>query len=53
MLSNDRESRADGILIGSYVPSGIDEDNMALAVEYANRLVKSMNYVGVSDRVFH
>jgi 5-(carboxyamino)imidazole ribonucleotide synthase len=37
----------DGILIGSFVPSGIDEDKAALAVEYANRLVKAMNYVGV------
>lgn len=37
----------DGILIGSFVPSGIDEDKAALAVEYANRLVKAMEYVGV------
>ena len=37
----------DGILIGSFVPSGIDEDKAALAVEYANRLVTAMNYVGV------
>ena len=37
----------DGILIGSFVPSRIDEDKAALAAEYANRLVKAMNYVGV------
>lgn len=37
----------DGILIGSFVPSGLDDDKAALAVEYANRLVKAMNYVGV------
>lgn len=37
----------DGILIGSFVPSGIDDDKAALAIEYANRLVKAMNYVGV------
>ena len=37
----------DGILIGSFVPSGIDENKAALAVEYANRLVKAMDYVGV------
>ena len=37
----------DGILIGSFVPSGIDDDKAALAVEYANRLVKALNYVGV------
>ena len=37
----------DGILIGSFVPSAIDDDKAALAIEYANRLVKAMNYVGV------
>lgn len=37
----------DGILIGSFVPSGIDDNKAALAIEYANRLVKAMNYVGV------
>ena len=37
----------DGILIGSFVPSGIDEEKAALAEEYANRLVTAMDYVGV------
>ena len=37
----------DGILIGSFVPSGIHEDQVALAEKYANRLVTEMNYVGV------
>lgn len=37
----------DGILIGSFIPSGVAEDTAALAAEYANRLVKAMDYVGV------
>lgn len=37
----------DGILIGSFVPSGVAEDTASLAAEYANRLVKAMDYVGV------
>jgi len=37
----------DGILIGSFVPSGIDKEKAALAEEYANRLVTAMDYVGV------
>lgn len=37
----------DGILIGSYVPSGIAPEMAEQAIDYANRLVEAMNYVGV------
>ena len=37
----------DGILIGSYVPSGIDTTLADLAADYAKRLVDAMDYVGV------
>ena len=37
----------DGILIGSYVPSGIDSSLAHLAADYAKRLVNAMDYVGV------
>ena len=37
----------DGILIGSYVPSGIDSSLADLAGDYAKRLVNAMDYVGV------
>jgi 5-(carboxyamino)imidazole ribonucleotide synthase len=37
----------DGILIGSYVPSGIDSSLADLAADYAKRLVNAMDYVGV------
>jgi 5-(carboxyamino)imidazole ribonucleotide synthase len=36
-----------GILIGSYVPSGIAPEMAEQAIDYANRLVDAMNYVGV------
>ena len=35
----------DGILIGSYVPSGIDTTLADLAADYAKRLVDAMDYV--------
>ena len=37
----------DGILIGSYVPSGIDSALAHLAADYAKDLVDAMDYVGV------
>lgn len=37
----------DGILIGSYVPSGIDSSLADLAGDYVKRLVNAMDYVGV------
>ena len=37
----------DGILRGSYVPSGIAPEMAEQAIDYANRLVEAMNYVGV------
>jgi len=37
----------DGILIGSYVPSGIDTTLADLAADYAKRLVDALDYVGV------
>ena len=37
----------DGRLIGSYVPSGIAPEMAEQAIDYANRLVEAMNYVGV------
>lgn len=37
----------DGILIGSYVPSGLDPDTVAIAEGYARKLVDAMGYVGV------
>lgn len=37
----------DGILIGSYVPSGIEPSLAEQAAEYANRLVNAMDYIGV------
>ena len=37
----------DGIVICSYVPSGIDSTLAELASDYAKRLINAMDYVGV------
>lgn len=37
----------DGILIGSFVPAGVDDDMAAEAAGHACSLVSAMNYVGV------